>query len=105
MLTSATFWIAFYSTLVFVGFFAMLFPKTNKGRVVMMVVCLVISFGIGNLACINETNRNKRWNGGTHKDCGGTYQLVAASQTNISNSFYYTCDKCGHTEKFSQIMK
>ena len=105
MLTSATFWIAFISTLVFVGFFAMLFPRTDKGRAVMMVVCLVISFGIGNLACINETNRNKRWNGGTHKDCGGTYQLVAASQTNISNSFYYTCDKCGHTEKFSQIMK
>ena len=54
MLTSATFWIAFIFTLVFFGFFAMLFPETNKGRVVMMVVCLVISFGIGNLACMNE---------------------------------------------------
>lgn len=105
MLISETFWIAFISTLVFFGFFAMLFPETNKGRVVMMVVCLVISFGIGNLACINETRRNKRWNGGTHKDCGGTYQLVAASQTCMSHSFYYTCNKCGHTETFSQIMK
>ena len=105
MLTSATFWIAFIFTLVCFGFFAMLFPETNKGRVIMMVVCLVISFGIGNLACINETSRNKRWNGGTHKDCGGTYQLVAASQTKMSHSFYYTCDKCGHTETFSQIMK
>lgn len=105
MLTSATFWIAFIFTLVFAGFFAMLFPETNKGRVIMMVVWLIISFGIGNLAYINETSRNKRWNGGTHKDCGGTYQLVAASQTHMSHSFYYTCDKCGHAEEFSQIMK
>ena len=105
MLTSATFWIAFIFTLVFFGFFTMLVPETNKGRIIVLVLCLVISFGIGNLACINETNRNKRWNGGTHKDCGGTYQLVAASQTHMSHSFYYVCDKCGHTETFSQIMK
>ena len=105
MLTSATFWIAFIFTLVFFGFFTILVPETNKGRVIVMIVCLVVSFGIGSLACINETSRNKRWNGGTHKDCGGTYQLVAASQTHMSHSFYYTCDKCGHTEEFSSIMK
>ena len=105
MLTSATFWIAFIFTLVFFGFFAMLFPETNKGRIIVLVLCLVVSFGIGNLACMNEKSRNERWNNGTHKDCGGTYQLVAASQTHMSNSFYYVCDKCGHTETFSQIMK
>ena len=31
--------------------------------------------------------------------------LAAASQTHMSHSFYYVCDKCGHTETFSQIMK
>ena len=105
MLTNATFWIAFIFTLVFFGFFTMLIPETNKGRVVMAVVCLVISFAIGSLACVNEANRSKRWNEGICKDCGGIYQLAAASQTHTSRSFYYTCDKCGHTEEFSSIMK
>lgn len=45
-----------------------------------------------------------RWNNGTC-ECGGVYELSAASQYRTSRSFYYTCDTCGHTEEFSHLMK
>lgn len=42
---------------------------------------------------------------GGNCECGGTYELSAASQYRTFRSFYYTCDTCGHTEEFSHLMK
>lgn len=49
-------------------------------------------------------NANDRWNNGIC-ECGGAYELSAASKYRTSESFYYTCNTCGHTEEFSHLMK
>lgn len=52
----------------------------------------------------SEGNRN-RWNNGIHIDCGGEYQFSSATNWRGSKAYYYTCDKCGHTEEFSSLMR
>lgn len=83
---------------------AAVFPPTVKKKVITCLCVLVVTFGFTVIKYIGDESRNNRWNGGIC-NCGGTYEFSGASQFSASKSFYYTCDTCGHTEEFSQLMK
>ena len=77
---------------------------TIKWKIISCLCALVITFGVVVLMWKNAENAVDRWNNGIC-ECGGTYEFSGASNYRTSKYFYYTCDTCGHTEEFSQIMK
>lgn len=81
-----------------------LIPQTLKKKIIACFLILVVTFGIATLLYKQAEGEQERWNNGIC-ECGGTYELSAASQHRSSKTFYYTCDNCGHTEKFSNLMK
>lgn len=100
--------VMFYASWVIIAMFplmiAALGPETTKGKIIACLCALAITFGITALIYQDAKNADKRWNNGVC-ECGGTYEFSAASKYRTSESFYYTCDKCGHTEDFSHLMK
>ena len=76
----------------------------KKTKIIACLCILVVAFGITTLLYQNRVNQDARWNNGIC-ECGGTYELSAASRYCASRTFYYSCDICGHTEEFSQLMK
>lgn len=83
---------------------AVVFPPTIKKKTIACLCVLVVTFGFAIVKYMNDESINNRWNGGIC-NCGGVYELSAASQSHASKSFYYTCDSCGYTEEFSRLMK
>ena len=76
----------------------------KKTKVIACLCILVVAFGITTLLYQNRVNQDVRWNNGIC-ECGGTYEFSAASQSIHSKTFYYTCNKCGHTEEFDTLRK
>ena len=79
-------------------------PQKAKGKIIACLCVLIVTCGIATLIYKDVENANDRWNNGIC-ECGGTYELSAASKYRTSESFYYTCNTCGHTEEFSHLMK
>lgn len=104
MLKNSLFYVAWAVLSVFPLAIAIFASKTIKKKIVACLCILVICFGIVALMYIDSNNAEIRWNNG-FCECGGTYELTAATHHLSSNTFYYTCDNCGHTEEFSHIMK
>lgn len=98
----------FYAIWAIFAFFplplAILIPETVKKKIIACLCVLGVTFGFAVILYMNNESVNNRWNGGIC-NCGGAYELSAASQSHASKSFYYTCDVCGHTEEFSRLMK
>ena len=99
---------AFYGTvfiflLMFVPF-AVLIPDRRRKKIIACICVIIISFGITSLFFIDQAGETERWNGGICADCGGIYELSAVFERLIT-TFYYTCNNCGHTVSFAQIMK
>lgn len=77
---------------------------TVKGKIIACLCVLAVTCGIMALIYKDAESANVRWNNGIC-ECGGTYEVSAASQYRSSKTFYYTCNICGHTEGFSHLMK
>ena len=80
-------------------------PQRIRYKIIASVCVLVATFAFMCGIYTEEKNDYDRWNNGIHINCGGAYQFSGATKWRTSESFYYTCDKCGHTEEFSSIMK
>lgn len=104
MFTNVMFCIA-WAVLALIPFsLAAIAPQTVKRKIMACLCVLAITCGITTLIYKNAENAKTRWNDGIC-ECGGTYELSAASQYRTSKSFYYTCDTCGHIEEFFSLMK
>ena len=105
MLTNSNFYLAWAAMAIFPLMFAFLAPKTWGGKIIAIIIALAIAFGLATLIYKEAEGNRNRWNNGIHIDCGGKYQFSSATNYRGSKNYYYTCDKCGHTEEFSAIMK
>lgn len=101
--------IRYYIAWVVIAFFplmiAIIAPETTRGKIIASIVVLVVTFGFTCGMYHECSSAIDRWNNGVHVDCGGAYQFSGATKYRTSTSYYYTCDKCGHTEEFPSIMK
>lgn len=104
MLTNVGFYVA-WAILAFLPLSITIISCYKKKTKIIACLCiLVVAFGITTLLYQNRVNQDVRWNNGIC-ECGGTYEFSAASQSIHSKTFYYTCNKCGHTEKFDTLRK
>lgn len=104
MFTNSGFYVIWAIFAFFPLALAILIPETVKKKFIICLCVLVVTFGFTVIKYMGDESRNNRWNDGIC-NCGGIYELSAASQSHASKSFYYTCDSCGHTEEFSHLMK
>ena len=104
MFTDIMFYIAWVALALMPLMIAVLAPQTVKGKIIACLCVLIAAYGVAALMYTNVKNNNDRWNNGIC-ECGGSYEFSAASKYRTSESFYYTCDTCGHTEEFSHLMK
>lgn len=104
MFTNPSFYIVWAVMAFFPLVIAILAPETCRGKVIAILVALVIAFGVATLLYKDAEGNHDRWNNG-YCECGGQYQFSSATNYRGSKDYYYTCDKCGHTEEFSAIMK
>lgn len=104
MFTNAMFYVGWAVLALFPSMIAIFAPETTKWKIIACLWVLVVSYGVMALIYKDVENAENRWNNGVC-ECGGTYEFSAASKYRTSESFYYTCDKCGHTEEFSHLMK
>lgn len=104
MLTNSGFYIVWAIMTVFPLMIAVLAPETWRGKIIAILVALAIGFGIATLLYKDAEGNHDRWNNG-YCECGGQYQFSSATNYRGSKDYYYTCDKCGHTEEFHAIMK
>ena len=105
MLTNPYFYLAWAGMAIFPLMFAFLAPKTWGGKIIAILIAVAIAFGLATLIYKEAEGNRNRWNNGIHIYCGGEYQFSGATNYRGSKNYYYTCDKCGHTEEFSAIMK
>ena len=105
MLTNSNFYLAWAAMAIFPLMFAFLGPETCRGKIIAVLVALAIAFGVATLLYKNAEGNRNRWNNGIHIDCGGQYKFSSATNYRGSKTYYYTCDKCGHTEEFSSLMR
>lgn len=105
MFTNPSFWAIFGVIFVAVALLTFLIPDNKKERIITAVICVAVSFIAAVLIYSDTTKSTERWNDGIHIDCGGQYQFTSATDYRGSKTFYYTCDKCGHTEEFHSIMR
>ncbi len=104
MLTNPGFYIAWAVMAFFPLMIAILAPETWHGRVIAVLIAIAIGFGVATLLYKEAEGNHDRWNNG-YCECGGQYQFSSATNWRGSKDYYYTCDKCGHTEKFTLIMR
>ena len=104
MLTNPYFYLAWAGMAIFPLMFAFVAPKTWGDRIIAILIALAIAFGLATLIYKEAEGNRNRWNNG-YCECGGEYQFSSATNYRGSKNYYYTCDKCGHTEEFSAIMK
>ena len=105
MLTNSNFYLAWAVMAALPLIIAFLGPETWGKKFIAILVALAISFGVATLLYKNAEGNYDRWNNGIHIDCGGEYQFSSATNYRGSKDYYYTCDKCGHTEEFSSLMR
>ena len=105
MLTNSNFYLAWAVMAFFPLVIAILAPETWGGKIIAILVALAIAFGVATLLYKQSEGSYDRWNNGIHIDCGGEYQFSSATNWRGSKNYYYTCDKCGHTEEFSSLMR
>lgn len=104
MLTNIGFYVA-WAILAIIPLLLMIISYHKKKTKIIACLCILfVTFGITALMFQDAENANIRWNNGIC-ECGGAYELSAASKSIHSKSFYYTCDKCGHTEEFDSLRK
>ena len=104
MLTNPGFYIAWAVMAIFPLMFAFLAPKTWGDKIIAILIALAIAFGVATLIYKEAEGNRNRWNNG-YCECGGQYQFSSATNYRGSKAYYYTCDKCGHTEEFSSLMR
>lgn len=104
MFTNPSFYIVWAVMAFFPLMIAFLAPETCRGKIIAILVALAIAFGVATLLYKDAEGDHDHWNNG-YCECGGQYQFSSATNYRGSKDYYYTCDKCGHTEEFSQIMK
>lgn len=104
MFTNPSFYIVWAVMAFFPLVIAILAPETCRGKIIAILVALAIAFGVATLLYKDAEGNHDRWNNG-YCECGGQYQFSSATNYRGSKDYYYTCDKCGHTEEFSAIMK
>ena len=104
MFTNPGFYIAWAVMAFFPLMIAILAPETWRGRVIAVLVAIAIGFGVATLLYQEHESNHDRWNNG-YCECGGQYQFSSATNYRGSRDYYYTCDRCGHTERFTQLMK
>lgn len=104
MFTNVMFYVVWAALAFLFSLVLVLIPQTLKKKILACFLILVVTFGIATLLYKQAEGEQERWNNGIC-ECGGTYELSAASQYRSSKTFYYTCDNCGHTEEFSNLMK
>lgn len=104
MLANPYFYLAWAGMAIFPLMFAFLAFKTWGGKIIAILVALAIAFGLATLIYKEAEGNRNRWNNG-YCECGGEYQFSSATQWRSSKTYYYTCDKCGHTEEFSSLMR
>lgn len=101
--------IGFYVTWIILAFLPLFLTIIScygkKTKIIACLCILAVAFGVTTLLYQNIINQNDRWNNGICCECGGTYEFSAASQSIHSKTFYYTCNKCGHTEEFDTLRK
>ena len=105
MLTNPYFYLAWAVIATLPLMIAFLGPETWSKKFIAILVALAITFGVATLLYKNAEGNRNRWNNGIHIDCGGEYQFSSATNWRGSKNYYYTCDKCGHTEEFSSLMR
>ena len=105
MLTNPYFYLAWAVIAILPLMIAFLAPKTWGGKIIAILIALAIAFGLATLIYKEAEGNRNRWNNGIHIDCGGEYQFSSATNWHGSKNYYYTCDKCGHTEEFSSLMR
>lgn len=102
----------FKDTMFYIGWFALsaipfaiiLFcPLSVKTKIIACICALAITLVLMILIVKNDERQSVSWNNG-FCSCGGTYKLSEVTQYRYQKTFYYTCNKCGHTEMFSKIM-
>lgn len=104
MFTNLSFYIVWAVMAFFPLMIAILASETCRGKIIAILVALAIAFGAATLLYKDAEGNHDRWNNG-YCECGGQYQFSSATNYRGSKDYYYTCDKCGHTEEFSAIMK
>lgn len=104
MLTNPYFYLAWAGMAIFPLMFAFLAPKTWGGKIIVILIAIAIAFGLATLIYKEAEGNRNRWNNG-YCECGGQYQFSSATNYRGSKDYYYTCDKCGHTEEFSSLMR
>lgn len=104
MFTNVMFYVVWAALAFLFSSVLVLIPQTLKKKILACFLILVVTFGIATLLYKQAEREQERWNNGIC-ECGGTYELSAASQYRSSKTFYYTCDNCGHIEEFSNLMK
>lgn len=82
------------------------FPEKPVGKIIACIIALVVSFTFAFAECSRDESEIDRWNNGICIACdSGSYEFTSATRYGSQKDFYYTCDNCGHTEKFSHLMK
>lgn len=104
MFTNPSFYIVWAVMAIFPLMIAFLALETCRGKIIAILVALAIAFGVATLLYKDAEGDHDRWNNG-YCECGGQYQFSSATNYRGSKDYYYTCDKCGHTEEFHAIMK
>lgn len=104
MFTNIMFYIAWAVIALLPLSITFLSHRTVRRKILACLCVLVVTCGVASLLYMQSEGAYDRWNNGVC-ECGGTYELSAATEYHSSESFYYTCDKCGHTEKFSRLMR
>ena len=105
MLTNPIFYLTWAVIAILPLMIAFFRPETWGKKFIVILVALAITFGVATLLYKNAEGNRNRWNNGIHIDCGGQYQFSGATNYRGSKDYYYTCDKCGHTEEFSSLMR
>ena len=104
MLTNPYFYLAWAVMAIFPLMFAFVAPETWGDKIIAILLALAIAFGLATLIYKEAEGNRNRWNNG-YCECGGEYQFSSATNYRGSKDYYYTCDKCGHTEEFSSLMR
>ena len=104
MLTNPYFYLAWAAMAIFPLMFAFVAPKTWDEKIIAILIAVAIAFGLATLIYKEAEGNRNRWNNG-YCECGGEYQFSSATNYRGSKDYYYTCDKCGHTEEFSSLMR
>ena len=105
MFTTPMFYIGWIIIALLPLMVAIIAPQKIRNKIIASAGVLAVTLALMCGMYAEHENDYSRWNNGIHIDCGGEYQFSGATKWRTSESFYYTCDKCGHTEEFSSIMK